>query len=198
MSWISRNRHWILLALVAVTTVLALGTVGVGLLVVLAGLASGAGVGAVLGDAALALLIAALLVAADTAFALGFLVTVARRVPSPSLPENERAAETATRLERAVPQMSRLELSERFAVSTEKKRERLKQRYVDDELTQVEYERRLQALLAEETGDETVSDVDELDADLAVGRTTDRDDSVSGSGGENRDLAAIDSEREYS
>lgn len=175
MSWFSRNRHWLLLALVAVTTVLVVGTVGVGLLAVLAGLAGGAGVGAVLGDAALVLLIAAVLVAADLALALAFLVTIVRRVSlpdPPSLPESERVSNGFERIERAVPPFERLGLSEAFAVSTETKRERLKERYVDGELTQVEYERRLRDLLADEDDPDHVTDVDELDADLAAGAET--------------------------
>lgn len=169
MSWFSRNRHWLLLALVAVTTVLAVGTVGVGLVAVLAGLAGGAGLGAVLGDVALVLSIAALLVAADVAFALAFLVTLARRASLPSLPENDRVADGFERAERLVPPLSRLALADRFAVSTETKRERLKERYVDGELTEVEYERRLQALLAEADDDAAVSAGDEIEADLAAG-----------------------------
>jgi len=169
VSWFSRNRHWLLLALVAVTTVLAVGTVGVGLVAVLAGLAGGAGLGAVLGDVALVLSIAALLVAADVAFALAFLVTLARRASLPSLPENDRVADGFERAERLVPPLSRLALADRFAVSTETKRERLKERYVDGELTEVEYERRLQALLAEADDDAAVSAGDEIEADLAAG-----------------------------
>ncbi|WP_018258007.1 SHOCT domain-containing protein [Halomicrobium katesii] len=168
MSWFSRNRHWLLLALVAVTTVLAVGTVGVGLVAVLAGLAGGAGLGAVLGDVALVLSIAALLVAADVAFVLAFLVTLARRASLPSLPENDRVADGFERAERLVPPLSRLALADRFAVSTETRRERLKERYVDGELTEVEYERQLQALLAE-ADDAAASAGDQIEADLAAG-----------------------------
>lgn len=172
MSWLSRNAHWLLLALVAVTTVLTVGTVGVGLFAVLAGLAGGASLGAVLGDAALILLIAACLVAADLAFAVGFLVTLARRASLPSLPENDRVATVLARFERAVPPLSRLGLSDRFAVSQATKRERLKRRYVDGELSQTEYERRVRELLDEERA-VSVTDVDELDADLAAEPPTD-------------------------
>lgn len=167
MSWFSRNRHWLLLALVAVTTVLAVGTVVAGLLVVLAGLAGGAGLGAVLGDAALVLLLAALLVAADAAFAVAFLVTLVRRASLPSVPEHEGLATAFERAERLVPPLATLGLSEAFAVSTETKRERLKEQYVAGEVTQAEYERRLRELLAAEEDD--VSDVAELDADLGAG-----------------------------
>jgi len=173
VSWFDRNRHWILLALVAVTTVLAVGTVGVGLLSVLAGLASGAGIGAVLGDAALVLLIAATLVAADLAFAIAFLVTVTRRVSGPalpSLPESERLSNALDRAERTFPSLARFGLSDRLALSAETKRERLKQRYVNDELTQIEYERKLDALLADESDtDVDRSTVDNLDAGPAAG-----------------------------
>jgi uncharacterized membrane protein len=190
VSWFDRNRHWILLALVAVTTVLAVSTVGIGLLAVLAGLAGGAGLGAVLGDAALTLLIAAALVAADIAFAIAFLVTVTRRVsvPSlPSLPENERLSNAFARAEGVVPPLARLGLSDRFALSAETRRERLKQRYVDDELTQFEYERRLDELLAdEEGGDVDSTTVDNLDAELAAGRRADADEAVSDESGPER------------
>ena len=201
MSWLSRNRHWLLLALVAVTTVLVGGTVVVGLLSVLAALVGGAGLGTALGNAALVLLIAALLTAADLAFALAFLVTVARRVSVPALPsppESERIANGFERIERAIPPVARLGLSETFAVSTETKRERLTQRYVDDEITQVEYEQRLRALLAAESDDDSITDVDELDADLAADRPSRSDESTSNSAPEPGELADIDAEHEYS
>ena len=191
MSWLGRNAHWLLLALVGVTTVLAVGTVGVGVFAVLAGLAGGASLGAVLSDAALVLLIAACLVAADLAFAVGFLVTLARRASLPSLPENDRLADALARVERAVPPLSRLGLSDRFAVSQATRRERLKRRYVDGELTQTEYERRVRELLDEERA-VSDSDVDELDADLAAGRPTD----ATGSRREESDTAHR--EREHS
>lgn len=197
MSWFSRNRHWLLLALVAVTTVLVGGTVVVGLLSVLAALAGGAGLGAALGNAALVLLIAALLTAADLAFAMAFLVTVARRVSLPAPPESERIANGFERVENVIPPVARLGLSETFAVSTETKRERLKQRYVDDEITQVEYEQQLRALLAAE-GDDSITDVDELDADLAAGRPSRTEESASNSPADPGEIADIDAEREYS
>jgi uncharacterized membrane protein len=174
VSWFSRNAHWLLLALVAVTTVLAAGTVGVGLFAVLAGLAGGASLGAVLSDAALVLLIAAFLVAADLAFAVGFLVTLARRASLPSLPENDRVANGFARAERVVPPLARLGLSDRFAVSQATKRERLKRRYVEGDLTETEYERRVREILDEER-EVSVSDVDELDTDLAAGHPPDDD-----------------------
>lgn|GEM_PF-834213 len=191
MSWVSRNRHWILLALVAVTTVLAVGTVGVGLLSVLAGLVGGAGLGTVLGNAALVVLVAALLVAADLAFAVAFLVTAARRASLPGLPsvENEWAAERLERAEAVFPPLARLGLADRFAVSNETKRERLKRRYVDGELTEPEYEHRLRELLDEE--DEPVAaDVDALDADLAGGRSGTADDAESTDDTSERDREA--------
>lgn len=190
MSWFTRNAHWLLLALVAVTTVLAVGTVGVGLFAVLAGLAGGASLGAVLGDAALVLLIAALLVAADLAFAVGFLVTLARRASLPSLPENDRAAAALARAERVVPLLSRLGLSERVAVSQATRRERLKRRYVEGDLTETEYERRVRELLDAERA-VSVSDVDELDANLAAGRPSD-------GGGPRDERAPAERERERS
>ena len=186
MSWVSRNRHWILLALVAVTTVLAVGTVGVGLLIVLAGLAGGAGLGTVLGNAALVVLVAAVLVAADLALAVAFLVTVARRASLPGLSsvENEWAATRLERAEAVFPPLARLGLADRVAVSNETKRERLKQRYVDGELTEPEYERRLRTVLDEEDGDTAATDVDALDADLAAGRSATDDVDRAGVTGE--------------
>lgn len=188
MSWVNRNRHWILLALVAVTTVLAVGTVGVGLLAVLAGVASGAGLGAVLADAALVALVVAVLVAADLAFAVAFLATVARRASLPGLPlvENERLAAGFERAEAVFPPLARLGLADRFALSNETKRERLKRRYVDGELTEPEYERRLRDLLDAED-DRAATDVDALDADLAVGRSRE---------GHGSDAGATTSDRE--
>lgn len=164
VSWIDRNRLWILLALVAVTTVLVAGTVAAGVLAVLAGLLAGASVGAVLTDAALFLGLTALLVAADLAFGLAFFVTVVR---SASLPTSARLANWLSRVERVVPPLRALGLAGRFEPSLETKRERLKRRYVSGELTEPEYERELKKLLDDE--DETVvgmDDVDRIDANL--------------------------------
>jgi len=72
------------------------------------------------------------------------LVAAVRRA---SLPRNDRLAGAARRVERHVPQIGDGDLSERVEPTTEERIDDLKQRYVDGEITEAEYERELQALM---------------------------------------------------
>ncbi|MFC4449279.1 SHOCT domain-containing protein [Halorussus aquaticus] len=71
-------------------------------------------------------------------------------VRSASVPRNDRLARFARLLERYSSEARRLGLSERFEPTAEERIEALKQEYVDGEITELEYERRLQELMNEE------------------------------------------------
>ncbi|WP_135828757.1 SHOCT domain-containing protein [Halorussus halobius] len=84
-------------------------------------------------------------------FLVWLLVAAVRRA---SLPRNDRLADAARRVERHVPQIRDGDLSEHVAPTTEERIDDLKQRYVDGEITEAEYERELQALLRDEDADD--------------------------------------------
>jgi hypothetical protein len=71
-------------------------------------------------------------------------------VRSASIPRNDRLAGLARTLERYSSDARRLGLSERLEPTTEERIEDLKQQYVEGEITELEYERRLQDLMSEE------------------------------------------------
>lgn len=158
MTRLTRNLPWALLALFVITTGTLLGVAGVAPVVVLATLLSGSSAGAVLGNVALLAAAVAFLVAADAALAVALLVTVVRRLSFPTSPSMAR---TFRVLEALVPPLRGLALSERFAPSAAERRERVKRRYVEGELTEREFEREMRKLLAETEPDPlTVDDVE--------------------------------------
>jgi uncharacterized membrane protein len=71
-------------------------------------------------------------------------------VRSASLPRNERLARITRRIEHYSPDARKLGLSERFEPTTEDRIDELKREYVEGEITELEYERRLQELMSEE------------------------------------------------
>jgi hypothetical protein len=73
-----------------------------------------------------------------------------RAVRSASMPRNDRLADLARTVERYSPEARDLGLSERVEPTTEDRIDQLKQQYVEGDLTELEYERRLQDLLSEE------------------------------------------------
>jgi hypothetical protein len=75
---------------------------------------------------------------------------VVAAVRSASIPRNDRLAGLARTLERYSSEARRLGLSERLEPTTGDRIEELKRRYVEGEITEWEYERRLQDLLSEE------------------------------------------------
>jgi hypothetical protein len=75
---------------------------------------------------------------------------VVAAVRSASIPRNDRLARFVRLLERYSPEARRLGLSERLEPTTEERIEDLKQQYVEGEITELEYERRLQDLMSEE------------------------------------------------
>jgi uncharacterized membrane protein len=81
-------------------------------------------------------------------------VAVVRRA---SMPRDERLARLARTVERHSSGARSVGLAERFEPTTEERIEELKARYVEGEITEWEYERQLQELLADE--DESPEDV---------------------------------------
>ncbi|WP_435179753.1 SHOCT domain-containing protein [Halorussus sp. AFM4] len=94
---------------------------------------------------------AALLGALSFVLTLGVAVAAVRRA---SMPRSERLARLARLVERYSDEARRFGLAERFEPTTEERIDELKRRYVDGELTELEYERRLQDLMAEEDVDD--------------------------------------------
>lgn len=146
MNWFERNVHWVVFTLFAVTSIALVGVVGVGILAILAGILGGATVGALLADVALVLGTAVLLLAIDVTLAVGLVVTVLRRA---SLPRSDRLATFFGLLERLVPPIRGLALSDRFAPTLEDREREIKRRYVEGTLSEPEFEREMRALLDE-------------------------------------------------
>jgi len=128
-------------------------------LVVVAGLLSSAPLVDVLLDVAVpALLGIALLVTLLIASGVGFVWALVRSV---SVPTSPRLASVVDRIERAYPPLESLGLSDRLAPpqpTPEERAERalseLKRRYVDGEITDAEFERNLDRLVADESPDD--------------------------------------------
>lgn len=94
-------------------------------------------------DVLLGLVVAGLLV--------GLSIAIAQQA---SMPRNDRLARMARKVENYYPEAKSVGLSERVEPTTEDRIDQLKQRYVEGEIGEAEYERRLQELM----DDEGVSD----------------------------------------
>ncbi|WP_408959539.1 SHOCT domain-containing protein [Natrinema sp. 74] len=138
---------------------LLLVVVGYLALVVYSGLATGAPIAATLLELALPVLAAVtLLMAVLAVSSVGALWVFARHA---SLPRSERAASAAERLEREYSPLRTLGLSEVLSPpepSAEERADRalaeLKEQYVDGEISEAEFERRVDRLVANESIDE--------------------------------------------
>ena len=101
-------------------------------------------------------------------------LVVVRAVRLAELPRSERLGTVARGVERRVPWLEEGNVSERVAPTVADRHDALKQRYANDELTERELERELEALLREhgdpETDWPTVDAADGLDRELANGR----------------------------
>ncbi|WP_226021711.1 SHOCT domain-containing protein [Halomicrobium salinisoli] len=144
MSWVTRNRHWLLFAGFVLTTMAAVGAFALAAATALAGVVAG-GLLAVADAVATYLLFGVLLLGLDVVLAVALVVTLASRV---SLPESDRLAGAVGAVERAAGRDARF--ARRLEPSVETRRERLRERYVDGEITELEFERRLDDLLEAE------------------------------------------------
>lgn len=152
MTWLADNRHWLLFAGLVVTTLAAVGTAVVGLIATAGALLTGGGL-----LAPLALLVLGPLLSGGLAVVCG--VGLARELArSVSVPRDERIAAAAGRLERLVPPLSALGLAERFEPTVEDRREALRERYVEGDLSEAEFEARLDDLLDGERGQDKPTD----------------------------------------
>lgn len=156
MNWVRDNRLLLLFAAVVLTT---LGTVGLGIVGVVATAGALLGGGAVVETFATFLLGTLLLAGLDIVFSVALVRALARRA---SVPKSQRVAGALARLESVVPPLASLGLSAVFAPpepTVEERHEALTRRYVDGDLSEAEYERELQALLGEaEDPDATLLD----------------------------------------
>lgn len=145
MTWIVRNRPWLLLALAVVFAPVAMGLVTASVVSLFAAALGGASAAALLVDAAT---VAAVLIAAVVVEALllaGAAVSVVRRA---SFPTSDRLSTVFSRLEWFLPPLRDLALSRRFAPSLAEREAAVKRRYVDGDLTEAAFEREMRDLLA--------------------------------------------------
>jgi len=162
VNWFSRNAHWVTLALAVVVAYVTVGFLGVSALALLAGAVGGSSLGALLADAAVVVGVAALLILAELALTVAFVVNVVRRL---SFPTSGRLARVFSVLETVLPPIRGLAISERFAPSLEERERAIKRRYVEGELSERGFEREMHDLLAEaEPGSPLLDHTGPLDA----------------------------------
>jgi hypothetical protein len=140
MSRSDDRRHWLLFVVLLLSTLLTVGVGGVGVGVgLLALLETGSLVAAL--SATLPWAVGTLLLLLVDA---GLLVwTVVAAIRRLSLPRDDRLASAAERAEAELPVLRSLSLAERFEPTPEQRRQHLKERYVDGELSEAEFERRV-------------------------------------------------------
>lgn len=159
MGWVRKNLLVGSLVLFLIAgSLLALVLGYAGLVVYSAFLSGGALVDAVLGLAFPYLPIAAALLAVVIVAGLGFCVALLRRL---SIPRSERLGSLLAGVERHSPLLDRLDLSSLVRPPRPSEAERaenaladLKRRYVADEITEAEFERKLDRLVASDSVDD--------------------------------------------
>ncbi len=140
MGRLEGRRHWLLFVALLVTTLLTVGvgTVGVGLALV-----SLLQTGSIVAGVSTLLPYAVGVVLLSTLDAVLLVWTVVAALRQLSLPRDDRLAAAAERAERTVPVLRSLELAERFEPTDEQRRAELRRQYVDGEITEAEFERRV-------------------------------------------------------
>ncbi|PSQ59195.1 hypothetical protein BRD18_04020 [Halobacteriales archaeon SW_7_71_33] len=138
MSLFDGRRHRVLAVATVASTLLTVAVGGYGL---------GVGLLALLSSGSLVAALSALLpwavgaVVLSLVSALFSVWTVAAALRRFSLPTDDRLAALARRAEAGVPGLRSLDLAERFEPTPEERRRRLKEAYVDGEITEAEFER---------------------------------------------------------
>jgi hypothetical protein len=181
-----RRLGWLSVAVVVVVLGLV-GVAGVGAVAVLSAIASvaaGESVVLVLLRTAIPFLVALAALSVLAAALLAWLVVRAVRLAE--LPRNERLEAVARGVEQRVPWLEDGHVSERVAPTVADRRDALKQRYADGELSEREFERELEALL------------DEHDDAATNWSTTGADDAFDRELADELDLGDADREREES
>jgi len=147
VSLLADNRHWLLFAATVLSGLSTVGVAGIGVLATVSVLVTGGSLLLTVG----AFLLGTLLLGGLTlVFAAALLSTLATRASLPSVPRNQRAANVLAGLEAAVPPLGRLGLADRLEPTLEDRRAALKQRYVDGELSEHQFETALSDLLESE------------------------------------------------
>jgi hypothetical protein len=170
--WLRENRNWLLFAATVLSGLGAVGVAVVGLVTTLSVLLTS---GPILGIVAGTVFGSLILFGLSVVFAVRLVSTLAA---SASLPKSQRVADGLARVERLVPPLSTLGLSDRFAPpepTVDERREALTQQYVDGELSETELEARLRTVLDEET-DERAAPSARAVADERAVASTERDD----------------------
>ncbi|NUB94008.1 SHOCT domain-containing protein [Haloterrigena sp. SYSU A558-1] len=150
------SRHWLYFGGFVVTGILLVGVGLLGLFDALSVLSGGTTyseevlVLAMLGAAAEWVVAAVVLGLIAIAFLVATVVSVLRTA---SLPRSDRLVSIVERLEREYPVLRQLDASERVEPTTEDRRQRLKEQYVDGEISEAEFEREMQRLLDDDAAD---------------------------------------------
>ncbi|QRV17487.1 SHOCT domain-containing protein [Haloterrigena salifodinae] len=150
------SRHWLYFGGFVVTGILLVGVGLLGLFDALSVLTGGATyseevlVLAMLGAAAEWVVAAIVLGLIAVAFLVATVVSVLR---TKSIPRSDRLASIVERLEREYPVLRQFDASERVEPTTGDRRQRLKEQYVDGEITEAEFEREMQRLLDDDAAD---------------------------------------------
>lgn len=110
---------------------------------------------AMLGEAAEWVALAVILGILVGLFLLATLVSVLRDA---TLPRDDRVATLVGRLERRYPLLDQFDVSERVGPTVEDRRRRLKERYVDGEISEAEFEREMERLMDDESPDRETTD----------------------------------------
>ncbi len=169
MPWIRSNAHWLSLAGVVLTTLALGGVAGLAVVTFLTAVGTGVAPSLALLDAVGTYLLPALLLAGlDLLFGVALVVTLVRRAASV---ESERLASVVRTVEDHALGRD-LGLAERFEPSVESRREELKRAYTAGDISEHEFERRLDDLLEREDGGGTVGAG--IDADLERERERER------------------------
>ncbi|MFB6223934.1 MAG: hypothetical protein ABEH86_09735 [Haloarcula sp.] len=165
MNWLTNNRLLLLFAAVVLTT---LGTIGLGIVGVVATVGALLSGGAVVQTFGVFLLGTLLLAGLDIVFSVALVRELAQQT---SIPKSQRVADGLALAETIVPPLATLDLSDRLTPpdpTVEERHEKLTRRYVDGEISESTYERELQALLNEADD----SNADPLDDLKTEGETT--------------------------
>lgn len=146
MSLLADNRHWLLFAATVLSGLSTVGVAVVGVLATASVLVTGGSLVLTVGASLLATL---LLGGLTLVFAAALLSTLASRATLPSVPRSQRAANVLHGLEAAVPPLRRLGLADRLEPTLADRRAALKERYVDGDLSEHQFEAALHELLEE-------------------------------------------------
>jgi uncharacterized membrane protein len=162
MGWLRNNSHWVLFVCFLVSVVL---TVGVGLFGAVAALGALTPASAAAAEefvllrmleAALPYLFGLVVMGIlDAVFLVGAVVAVLRRA---SMPRSDRLAKFARKAEEEVDLLGAVGVSDRVEPRPEDRREDLKQRYVEGEMSEAEFERRMRELLDDDEEDPLLND----------------------------------------